>query len=99
MSLEKIYQVWHASWEADMLVDNVRRYNKTHDKFNLSAYSEVIVFLALYISSQTTTTMLKDHCDPDEYEEGGNMPNIVKYQPMIDVFEEAGQLLDVMNGC
>jgi len=43
--------------------------------------------------------MLKDHCDPDEYEEGGNMPNIVKYQPMIDVFEEAGQLLDVMNGC
>ena len=95
MSLEKI----KASGNAGTSVGAVRRYNKTHDHFNLNTYLKMRVFIALQIPSQTTNTMLKDHCDPDEYEEGETVPNIKEYQPMIDVFEKVIRLVDIMNGC
>ena len=98
MSLEKIYHVWQASGDADTSVGEVRRYNKTHDHFNLNAYLKMRVFLALQIPSQSTITMLKDHCDPDEYEAGESIPNIKEYQPMIDIFEKVDRLVDIMNG-
>ena len=61
--------------------------------------SKYMIITISKIPSQTTITMLKDYCDPDEYEEGKTMPNINEYQPMIDVCEKVDRLVDIMNGC
>ena len=59
MSLEKIYNVWKASGDADTSVGAVRRYNKTHDHFNLNAYLKMRVFIALQIHLKLQTPCSK----------------------------------------
>mmetsp|Transcript_33560 Transcript_33560/g.57027 ORF Transcript_33560/g.57027 Transcript_33560/m.57027 type:complete len:436 (+) Transcript_33560:75-1382(+) len=98
MALEIIYEIWKASGDADTSVGLVRRYNKTHDHFKLNAYLKMRVFLALQIPSQNTIGMINDYCDPDQYEDGEEVPSINEFAPMIAIFEKVDRLVDIMNG-
>lgn len=88
MNLSMIYDVWRASGDSDVFAGSfVRKYNKTHDHFNLNAYLKMRVFLAVQIPSQNTITMLKAESGNDE-----------QYAPMIELFEAVDRLVDIMNG-
>ena len=91
MNLAMIYNdnVWQQSGDADTVSASVRKYNKTHDHFNLNAYLKMRVFLAAQVQSQNTITMLKQECDNEE---------LKNFAPMIQIFEAVDRLVDIMNG-
>ena len=55
------------------------------------------VFIGLQIPSEDIIGVLWDCCDPAQYDDDEEMPDIKDFEPMIKIFQSVDRLVDIMN--
>ena len=69
----------------------LRRTHLGIDHFLLDSYKKMRVFLAVQIMSQSTRSMIIEHCKRSTY------ANIEEYQGLLDLFDKVDRLVDICN--